>query len=216
MSQVDLSYRIIAIIFPIFVIVALGYLYARSRRDTDMSSGNKLNMDIFTPALIFDIMSDSEYQLSDYNYLALGGLLVVLGSGLVAWPVARLAGYQWKTFVPPMMFNNSGNMGIPLIVLTFGKAALPATIILFAIENFLHFLLGRQMITQRWNFFEVLKNPMILATLLGISVSVMNIPISETIRLPIHMLGQIAIPLMLFSLGVRMISIDFKDWKIGV
>ena len=216
MSETDLAYRITAIIFPVFMIVALGYFYARYRRDTDMSSGNRLNMDIFTPALIFDIMSDSDYQLADYSYLALGGVAVVLGSGLVAWPVTRLVGYQWKTFVPPMMFNNSGNMGIPLIVLTFGKAALPAAIILFAIENFLHFLLGRQMITQRWSLVEVVKSPMILATVLGISVSTLNIPIAETIRLPVHMLGQIAIPLMLFSLGVRMISIDFRDWKIGL
>ena len=60
-----------------------------------------------------------------------------------------------------------------------------------------------------------MKNPMILATLLGIGVSLLQITIPETLRLPIHMLGQIAIPLLLFSLGVRMLSIDFKDWRIG-
>ena len=34
--------------------------------------------------------------------------------------------------------------------------------------------------------------------------------------LPVTMLGQIAIPLMLFSLGVRLANIDFQQWKIGV
>ncbi len=56
---------------------------------------------------------------------------------------------------------------------------------------------------------------MIVATVLGILVSVLGIGLPETLRLPIHMLGQIAIPLMLFSLGVRMLAIDFKDWRIG-
>ena len=84
---------------------------------------------------------------------------VVLGSGLIAWPVARLLGYQWQTFVPPMMFSNAGNMGVPLIILTFGNAALPAAVLLFAIENFLHFLLGQQMITQRWSLKSVFQNP---------------------------------------------------------
>jgi predicted permease len=78
MSQVDLVYRIVAIIFPIFGIVAIGYLYARYRRDTDMSSGNRLNMDIFIPALIFDTLSASDYALSDYLLLTLGGAVVVL------------------------------------------------------------------------------------------------------------------------------------------
>ena len=215
MSQADLVYRIVAIIFPVFSIVAVGYLYARFRRNTDMSSGNRLNMDIFIPALIFDTLSASDYALSDYLLLTLGGAVVVLGSGLVAWPVARLMGYQWKTFVPPMMFSNSGNMGVPLIILTFGGAALPAAVLLFAVENFLHFLLGQQMITQRWSVKTVFQNSMILATILGIGVAVAGISIPEFLRLPIHMLGQISIPLLLFSLGVRMISIELKDWRIG-
>lgn len=215
MSQVDLVYRIVAIIFPVFSIVAVGYLYARYRRDTDMSSGNRVNMDIFIPALIFDTLSASDYALTDYLWLTFGGAVVVLGSGLVAWPVARVMGYQWKTFVPPMMFNNSGNMGVPLMMLTFGSAALPAAILLFATENFLHFLLGQQMITQRWSLKSVLQNPMILATILGIGVAVAGVVIPEFLRLPIHMLGQVSIPLLLFSLGVRMISIDLKDWRIG-
>jgi predicted permease len=215
MSQADLVYRIVAIIFPVFGIVAVGYLYGRYRRDTDMSSGNRLNMDIFIPALIFDTLSASDYALSDYLFLTLGGAAVVLGSGLLAWPVARILGYQWKTFVPPMMFNNSGNMGVPLIILTFGGAALPAAVLLFATENFLHFLLGQQMITQRWSMKAVFQNPMILATILGIGVAVLGIGIPEFLRLPIHMLGQVSIPLLLFSLGVRMISIDLNDWRIG-
>jgi predicted permease len=216
MTQADLVYRIIAIIFPVFSIVAIGYLYARFRRDTDMSAGNRLNMDIFIPALIFDTLSSSDYALADYLLLTLGGAVVVLGSGLVAWPVARLMGYQWKTFVPPMMFNNSGNMGVPLIILTFGSSALPAAVLLFATENFLHFLLGQQLITQRWSLLTVFRNPMIIATVLGIGVAVTGVIVPEFLRLPIHMLGQVSIPLLLFSLGVRMISIDLNDWRIGV
>lgn len=35
-------------------------------------------------------------------------------------------------------------------------------------------------------------------------------------RVNIDMLGQIAIPLMLFSLGVRMTNVDFSNWRIGL
>ena len=216
MSHTDLIYRIIAIIVPVFGIVAIGYLYARYRQDTDMSSGNRLNMDVFTPALIFDYMSASEYAISDFYLLSLGCIAIVLGSGLLAWPVARAFGYQWKTLVPPMMFNNCGNMGLPLAVLTFGEELLPAAILLLAISNFLHFFVGQQLITQHWSPKAVVTNPMIVATVLGIGVSVTGIEIHETLRQPIHMLGLISIPLMLFSLGVSMLAIDLTNWRISL
>jgi predicted permease len=214
MHQLDLLYRIVAVVFPIFSIVALGYIYSRYYRP-DMSTGNRINMDVFTPALIFDIMSASDFELASYVSLAGAGSLVILGSGLIAWPLARLFDFQWKTFVPPMMFTNSGNMGVPLILLAFGEAALPAAIVLFALENFLHFTLGQQLISHRASMINLLKNPMVIATIAGIGFSLAGIQLSETVRLPVHMLGQISIPLMLFSLGARLTEIDFKDWKIG-
>ncbi len=84
MQQAELIYRIAAIIFPVFSIIAVGYLYARYRRATDMSSGNRVNLEIFIPALIFDTLSAGDYALSDYLPLTLGGAVVVLGSGLIA------------------------------------------------------------------------------------------------------------------------------------
>ena len=36
---------------------------------------------------------------------------------LTGGPVARLFGYDVRSFVPPMMYNNCGNMGLPLAVL---------------------------------------------------------------------------------------------------
>jgi hypothetical protein len=42
------------------------------------------------------------------------------------WKVWKVLNINVRTFLPPMMFNNSGNMGIPLLVLAFGEQALPA------------------------------------------------------------------------------------------
>jgi predicted permease len=214
MHQLDLIFRIASIVFPVIAIVCAGYIYSR-RHKPDMSTCNKINMDLFTPALIFDIMSASDFSLASYAELAGAGLLVMIGSGLIAWPVAKIFQFQWKTFVPPMMFTNSGNMGVPLILLAFGKAALPAAIVLFALENFLHFSLGQQLLNHRTSILKILKNPMVIATMSGIGMSYFGISIHEIIRLPINMLGQISIPLMLFSLGARLIDIDIKDWKIA-
>ena len=208
-------FQVFEIVFPIFAIVLLGYLYAR-RHGPDMASANRLNLDIFTPALIFSVLSGEGFELSRYAELAGAALLVVLGSGVVAWPFARLFGYQSKMFLPPMMFNNSGNMGLPLALFAFGEQALPAAMILFLVENTLHFTVGNAMLTGHLNPLKLLRMPMLQATLAGIVVAVWQLRIPAPLHEAIDLLGQIAIPLMLFALGVRMTGVDLSDWRIGM
>jgi len=207
--------QVLQIVFPIFAIVGLGYLYAL-RHGPDMASANRLNLEIFTPALIFSVLSGEGFELARYAELALGAALVVLGSGLLAWPVARLLKFPMRVFLPPMMFNNSGNMGLPLALFAFGEAALPAAMILFLVENTLHFTVGNAMLTGHVNPLKLLRMPMLAATLAGLAVAVLDIPLPMPVRESIDLLGQIAIPLMLFALGVRMTGVDLTDWRIGL
>ena len=207
--------QVFAIVFPIFGIVALGYLYAR-RHEPDMASANRLNLEIFTPALIFSVLSGEGFELARYAELAFAAILVVLGSGLLAWPFARLFGFHSKTFLPPMMFNNSGNMGLPLALFAFGEAALPAAMVLFLVENTLHFTVGNAMLTGHVNPLKLIRMPMLLATLAGLLVAMLEIQVPGPVDEAIDLLGQVAIPLMLFALGVRMTAIDLSDWRIGL
>ncbi len=207
-------WQLIHIVFPIFAIVALGFFYGR-RHSPDMAAANKLNIDVFVPALIFDVLTSKNFDVAAYQSLALAGTAVVLGSALIAWPIARVMKFEVKTFVPPMMFNNSGNMGLPLMLFAFGEQALPAAIVLFIIENTLHFSVGMKMLSRSSSLLSLLKIPMLLATMVGLGFSIGDIQLPSVLSTPIHMLGQISIPLMLFALGVRLIHINWRDWKIG-
>ena len=202
-------------VLPVFLIVAMGFAYGR-KFHTDIDTSNRLNMDIFTPALIFSALSAKGFQLADYQELALAAVIVVLGSAFVVLPFLRLIKVSWKTFVPPMMFTNSGNMGIPIMLLAFGEDALAAAIVLFLVENTLHFTVGMYMVNHRAGIAGLFRTPMILASIAGIAVSILTIPVPNIIAVPIEMVGQIAIPLMLFTLGVRMVDADFSDWKLGL
>lgn len=208
-------WQLVSIIFPIFAIVLLGFLYGR-KHTPDMASANKLNIDIFVPALIFDVLTAKTFNLGEYQSLAIAAVFVVLGSSLIAWPVARLLGFQNRTFIPPMMFNNSGNLGLPLMVFAFGEQALPAAVVVFIIENTLHFSVGMKIMDSASSLWGLFKIPILLASIAGLGVSMLNIQFPQLLAVPIRMLGQISIPLMLFALGVRLIHIDWQDWKIGL
>ena len=73
--------RIFSIVFPIFAIVAVGYLYARLKKP-DIAFANQLNMDVFIPALLFSVLSSKNFDITAYQLIALGALLIIVGVAL--------------------------------------------------------------------------------------------------------------------------------------
>lgn len=207
--------EIISILFPVVFIVLLGFLYAR-RFEPDMGVANGLVLRVFLPALIFDVVASGEFVIVTYRWLIVGGIIVILGSGLIAWPTGRILKYPNRAFVPSMMFNNCGNLGLPVAVLAFGDQALEAAIILFLVSNLGHFTLGVYLFGGAVSWKSLIGNSVNIAMILALVFNFTGVKLPEVMQLPITMLGQIAIPLMLFSLGVRMQRTQMEHWKIGI
>ena len=127
MSGGELFGRLLGVFFPIFAIVAVGFWYGRKHKP-EMAAANRINMDIFIPAVVFAAMAGKSFDVQAYLPLALGAFVLLAVCGTLTWPIAKLLGVQPKTLVPPMTFNNSGNIGLPLAVLAWGEAAMPAAV----------------------------------------------------------------------------------------
>ncbi len=207
--------RILGIILPVFLIIMVGYFYAR-RVKPDMAMVNRISMTILAPALIFSALASKDFDVGAYKLLMVASVGVVLGSGLLAWPFARLLHANPRTFVPPMMFNNCGNMGLPLAVLAFGQAGFSAMVALFTISNLLHFTLGTWLVDHNARFGSLLRNPMVWSTFLGFAFAIVHPPMPEWASVGIKMVGDALIPMMLLSLGVRLYEVRWDDWHLGV
>ena len=207
--------RIVDIIAPVFSIVALGWLYAR-RAKPDMAWVNRISMNVLAPALIFSALASRDFDLAGSWQLIVGGIGVVLGSGLLAWPFAKLMHQDHRTFVPPMMFNNCGNMGLPLAALAFGAPGFSAMVALFTISNLLQFTLGVWLIDHHARFGSLLRSPMVWSTVLGFACALVHPPIPGWTTVTLKLVGDALIPVMLLSLGARLTDVHWTDWRVGV
>jgi len=207
--------RILGIFLPVLVVIVVGYAYAR-RVKPDMTQVNRLSMTILAPALVFSALASKDFDARANVLLMVGCVGVVLGSGLLAWPIARMLKVDSRTFVPPMMFNNCGNMGLPLAVLAFGQAGFPAMVALFTISNLLQFTLGTWLMDHRARFGSLLRNPMVWSTIVGFAFALTHPPMPEWMQVGIRMVGDALVPMMLLSLGVRLADVRWADWHLGV
>ena len=207
--------RILGSVIPVLVVVIIGYAYGRWRKP-NMSTINQVNTELFLPILIFWVLASKSVDLTDYLPLTAGTVAIILGSGLLAWPICKLTGIKPKTMIPPMMFTNTANLALPLVLLAFGDEAMPAMIVIFIISMFLHFTLGFYILDRRVQVLNALSIPTVLATFAGLLVSFTHTKIPEIVLVPLDMLGQIVIPLVLFALGVRMQDVSTNDLGTGV
>ncbi|MFT3961737.1 AEC family transporter [Propionivibrio sp.] len=198
-------YRIVSIVFPLFAVVMAGYLYAR-KRGSDMAAANRMNMEVFLPALIFTALAGKSFNLADNLPIAIGCTVVVVGSGMLAWPVARLLRIDPRTLVPTAMFNNVGNMGLPLMLFTFGDQALGAAVVMMLILTVMQFSLSPWLLGNRVSLAAMWREPFLIAAALGVTVSLSGVALWPPVLSACKLLADISLGLMIFSLGVRLAS----------
>ncbi|MBL0917708.1 MAG: AEC family transporter [Hydrogenophaga sp.] len=211
----ELIARIADVIVPVFLIVAIGYGYAR-RKPTDLSTFNRIALDVLAPLLVYSALASRDFALGDHIPLLIGGTVLILGSGLLAWPLARAFRAQPRTLVPVVMFNNCGNMGLPLALLAFGPQHFGAAVALFSVSNLLHFSLGARITSSAARTRDLLTSPLMIATLLGFFSAFTELRPPPVLLSGLKLLGDASLPLMLFALGVRLTALTREGMALGL
>ena len=209
----NIALRILEIILPVIAIIVIGYVIGRRWNKPDMRVVNRLNLDVFGPFLVLANLSDKSVDLLSLWPLVVAAIVIVLGSGLLAWPFAKLSGQNPRTFVPPMMFNNCGNMGLPLALFAFGPTGVAGMVALFTTSNLLHFTVGSFIVHKHAELKLLLKSPMVWATVIGAALGLTGTHLPDSVHSPMKMIGDCTIPVMLLSLGVRMLDVKREDFS---
>ena len=211
----DLVWRIAQVIVPVFFIVGIGWWYGRHSRP-DLTVFNRIVLDVLSPLLVYTALAGKEFRLGDHTLLLVGGASLILATGAVAWILSRVTHTQPRTLVPVVMFTNCGNMGLPLALLAFGPAQFGAAVALFSISNLIHFSLGARITSAHASTRDLLLSPLMVATVLGFASAVSGVRPPDLLFTGMRMLGEAMLPLMLFSLGVRLTLLKREDVPRGL
>jgi len=207
--------RLVSVIAPVFLIIAIGYGYGR-RNKPDLRAFNHVSLHVLGPLLVFTSLAGEDFQLKGNLAFVAAGAAVILLSGLIAWPIARLARVDPRTFVPPMMFNNCGNMGLPLAVLAFGRPGLAAMVLMLVVSTLIQFTLGSRIVSRHGEWKALATSPMIIASVLGLAFGAFAWKVPAALMPGLKMLGDATLPMMLFALGARLNDLSRRGWQLGV
>ncbi|MBT4932887.1 MAG: AEC family transporter [Rhodospirillaceae bacterium] len=199
-----------AIIAPVFICAGIGFIWARQERPFDVDLVTALMTNIGTPCLVFFTLTSAKLDLNAFGSMAVYAVLAIACSAVIGGAILKMSKLDIRSFLPPMMFSNCGNMGLPLCLLAFGEAGLVLAIVFFTVSAIGQFTLGMMIPSGTLSFKALVRIPILYAVFIAVVFIVLKIDPPAVIANTTEILGGMTIPMMLITLGVSLARLRFN------
>jgi len=201
------------VLTPIFVIIGVGAALGRAFR-LDADTMGKLNLYIFTPALLFVKFTESSLDVASMGTIALFWTALVAVLMVFSAAASRLAGFRREvrpTVAIGAAFTNSGNFGIPAAELAYGPAGVAVQAVILTMENLLFFTLGVFLASggaakPGRAVRDLLKQPVLWAIVAAFAVRGCPGCLPHPVAVAMSTLGAGLVPLALVTLGTQLVA----------
>ena len=174
---------------------------------------NRMAFFVATPALLFTVLVHSDVRVLFSSFLVtvfctvLVGMLlyIILSRIFFRMPVPEsMLGATSATYV------NANNIGLPVAIYVLGSAQYVAPVLLLQLLILAPITLAVLDVTTsgtvsvRSILTQPLRNPMIIASVTGVVLATLEVPIPEAVMAPLELIGGAAIPMVLMSFGMSL------------
>ncbi|KGM49841.1 AEC family transporter [Pseudooceanicola atlanticus] len=198
----NLAFTVLEIVAPVFILAAIGFGWVKAGFEYRVEFVTRLAMTLSVPCLIFvslmrtNIDPSALTALSLASVVAYGVLTVVVAVGL------KVFGYDQRTYQAPLIFGNTGNLGLPLALFAFGETGLGYAVVVFAVMAIWSFTYGIWIVSGGGSVMKAVKEPLVWGTVLGGIFLWQGWETPRFLTNTLELIGQMAIPIMLITLGV--------------
>ncbi len=198
-------------VLPIFIVAAVGFAVARVLK-ADVRTLSRVAFNALSPCLVFHMLVTSSLSAADFGRMMALGFGVVVGIGLVARLVTLPLGLDRATtsaFLIVVMFSNSGNYGLPVVLFAFGREALAHATVYFVANAVAIYTLGvflasagRRSVGHAAR--GVLKVPAVWGVVAAGAVLGFGLHLPPAVMRPVELLSGAALPTMILVLGMQL------------
>ena len=206
----ELILTVLQIVAPVFLLAAIGFAWVKVGWQYEIEFVTRLAMTISVPALIFVALMKADISADTLSSLFLSSIIAYIALTIIFWIIAKLAKLDMATFWAPLIFGNTGNLGLPLAMFAFGEVGLGYAVVVFAVMAVGSFSIGVWMVSGGGSVTKIFKEPMVWATLAGALFLIQGWETPQWVTNTLELMGQMAIPLMLITLGVALARLKVK------
>ncbi len=198
-----LASQIIGILAPGFFLAMIGLVWQRRGLAFPLDFVTSLVINVSMPALLFHTLVLIETPVTSLGKIAVATVAVHVVFAPLAIGLLLKAGSDWRLSVAHVV-GNTGNLGLPVCYFAFGDTGLAYAMTFFAVQCLLLFTIGEAVYAGRINLTRVIRSPILISIVLAFFARSLEVNLPVFAQETLVLLGQIAIPLMLITLGVSL------------
>lgn len=201
---------ILAIVAPVVLCAALGYLWVRLKQPWDADFVGRIVLAIAAPALTVSALSKVRLGTDALLQMALWWALVTALVAVAGYVLVRAMRVDTRAYLSCLLFPNVGNMGLPLCLLAFGDEGLALALAWFMVNSVAHFSIGVVAFSGGRAHRELVTNPMVWSVLVAVAMVVGDWHLPRWLTNTLDLVGGMTIPLMLIALGASLAQLDVR------
>ncbi len=201
------------VLLPVFLAAGIVAL-AQQRLRLDIEGLSKAAFYIFSPALVFNALVNSDVSGAEFGQIAAVLVVVTLalwGLGEFAAQLLNLDGPTKASFLIATILMNSANYGLPVTLFAFGEAGVARASLYVTVSTLIRaslcvYIAARGQYAGRQALRQILRVPTGYAALAGLLVNLTGWTVPEPLLKTVTLLAQGTVPALMVVLGVQLLA----------
>jgi len=201
----EIYIKLFEVLFPVFFVVGIGYYLGKTNPKIDTTFITSFAANIGTPAMVIYAITSTGINFEIFRDYFWYYLLAIALFALVG--IFTLYLLKTKDIVrelPPLIFPNTGNMGLPICMFAYGSKGLGVSASITSLIILCHFTLGVFLADRKFNLNVILKNPPFYAIIFSAIMLFYGIKMPVFVVNTTEWLMYVTIFLILMSLGIAL------------
>ncbi len=206
--------KLFEVLFPVFFVIGIGYYLGKKNPKIDTTFITSFAANIGTPAMVIYAVTSTGITFDIFKNYFWYYLIAIVAFAIVGVPTLYLI--KTKDIIrelPPLIFPNTGNMGVPICLFAYGTEGLGVSASITSLIILFHFTLGVFLADRKFNFNVIIKNPPFYAILFSAFILYNELTLPTVVINTTEWLMYATIFLILMSLGIALTRLKVFSFK---
>ncbi|MFC4271853.1 transporter [Sneathiella chungangensis] len=211
-----LFFHVSNVLVPVLLCILVGYALARFRKRFDTKTVGDVVANVGYPTLILSHLTENHISFGEFLDVMAAAAVMIAGFTLIGYAFLKIIRRPVRAFLSPMMLNNVGNIGLPISLLAFGSDGMAIALAVVAVVIAGIFTVGMWLPIGKVSLTDLIRQPAVYSVVIALLLMGTGTSLPGPIAACSKILGGLAVPLMLLTLGYTLATLRVEGMITGL